>query len=577
MRFLIYLSSLSLMVGAAAQSRAAAPPVNNGQIDYNASMPVLINDRSLLWCNLNVIVPSLNGQYLAIWRDDQKELNEATEYNFSSFIHVFDKKTKHKYIISGDMRNQPLFWKDNTLYFRYGPKKIFKTDGATVEQVLELPDIAEKVRFRSKSFWTMSPEDIKAAISKIDPRSPDYARYLLFGNSGILAGVKNYGEMKVFDIIKQKNITKYKALYYTDLHVIQKNQKYEYSYLGYKNKPYTYMPIKYEDGTLENEYIIPKQKHIKSSVITLNKSRYFLYDSENNETYVHYDDGDQNKSEKICSVMPVDQYDPEIKAHMKKFNISTFQTFRNYNPDTVKFDKKIHGLYGGGLIDTALKKTDKLIIFIHGGPTVSAITENPHIIKTNINDASQYDILVIDYPGSVGFGDKFTHLFTKYGPNIFDQYANIINDWAIKNKYKDIIIISNSFGSLPALSLMNKADDKVKASIFFAPLLSKDHQINEKSKFRIVSPTSHANSSKLTYGIYGENSYIKNWVYTKMNVTNCAKCLFVFGDKDTMSRRDDLDQKYIDKSIFVASQHMFVMSNPKGWDFVNKSLEQLNK
>ncbi len=181
-----------------------------------------------------------------------------------------------------------------------------------------------------------------------------------------------------------------------------------------------------------------------------------------------------------------------------------------------------------------------LVIYFHGGPA-SSILDNPlpDAVK-NMFDRST-DVLVMDYPGSTGnlgrmvaFQRDFRQEFGLW----FDTMASRIKGF--KRDYRRVVVVAESFGSVPALRLNRDSKTAPDRIILISPLLRLKDPSTWITKQEGVDRITQLRFEEAVFGGTSNREDFAQWLHDMGHSTDHSRLHLFFAERDKKSSPSDL-------------------------------------
>lgn len=144
----------------------------------------------------------------------------------------------------------------------------------------------------------------------------------------------------------------------------------------------------------------------------------------------------------------------EICKRRKNIEAGDYDISVDFIPDTSSHIKIARFLF------VSNKNSRKcLIAYYHGGPA-KTVYANGNIPEEFYSlSATKCDIMLLEYPGSVGTGRAQNESIKALNGNNFIQQSKVVSSWIDKRKYADVDVIGLSYGAIPALAMSNVKKD----------------------------------------------------------------------------------------------------------------------
>lgn len=203
--------------------------------------------------------------------------------------------------------------------------------------------------------------------------------------------------------------------------------------------------------------------------------------------------------------------------------------------------KLSNGLSGVFLLEPS-KKSDTLLVWLHGGPyRQTSLFYHPYMsyggydwVLEKVRSAD-VGVLKLDYPGSYGYGRSFAEsLIGKVGvKDVTDSHA-AITDFAKRNGYKNVYLMGNSYGGYLAPKLQVDKPKSYKGAFAINGVMDWTTMLTalDTSIFNVLfKGTVSAENDN-----YGE--YAKASIYNNISSLSGQKMILMHGEKDmTIGKR----------------------------------------
>lgn len=192
----------------------------------------------------------------------------------------------------------------------------------------------------------------------------------------------------------------------------------------------------------------------------------------------------------------------------------------------------------GVLFRTNKKRSKGVIIVFHGGPASASEYEIMSLLEIKIL-RSGFDILKVDYSGSIGGGLE-NSLNLRSGRHFgFDIDADAIGKWLAVRDYDRVNLLAISFGALPALNFLESHGAIVGRRVFVGPLLQYPNLQKGDQRTSDLTNIELNDQIQFEIGLFGgvarRDQYVK-YIWKKSSDYKASnKDLFVFGKFDHIS------------------------------------------
>lgn len=220
----------------------------------------------------------------------------------------------------------------------------------------------------------------------------------------------------------------------------------------------------------------------------------------------------------------------------------------------------------GILFGSGKASEKKLALYYHGGPASSAYKASlPQPL--NILRAQGYDVLAVEYSGSVGGGLELSRALATEPLFGFDRDAEAVKLWMNENDYKEAVLYSTSFGAAPAMVLQTAIPDMITRSAHLGPLLQlPPNGVSEKADGRFFESET-GSQIQFEIGVFGSgkrrNEFV-DWLAANAMAFRATKDdLFIFGELDMKTPVDSAPKNIVQSAqVFVVpkSDHRFLGS-----------------
>lgn len=210
-------------------------------------------------------------------------------------------------------------------------------------------------------------------------------------------------------------------------------------------------------------------------------------------------------------------------------------------------------------------KTRGVIIYFHGGP---ARMSDPYHVPKALERLFHlgYDILSVEYAGSVGGGLDLSESLSNRASFGFFENANAIRQWLQTESYDEVHTYSVSYGTLPAMVFTNNFRSLTAKRVFVAPLLNHPELELLETPNSILSVES-GSQIEFEKGLYG--SAAAREAYVRWVAENSASYrasnddLFVFGEYDRLTPIESAPASILSdgKILVVKRGHDFIVAD----------------
>jgi pimeloyl-ACP methyl ester carboxylesterase len=588
-----------LLVISALGSLGAVPVLHVRDTD-NASQDILVVERYPSHaCYFNSLLPSLDGTGVIVSQNNGSFQDERDFRNRTSFVVISglpllnqslsNLKPRTHIIGSKSGRVRPLFWSNQGLLFRVGGKKLYnaRLEGewkfepramnaawANVEITINSPrgilaiddknnirtaeNIGSNNKFRRQSAYLSD----KSFFSAVDVKNQQ--KLLIGRDENSLSSIGQSAFFYNFNVLSAKNIP---ILSYYGNISSKEWKKF--------NKKYSNDIINFGNGEIEGIFR-PDEIQLRNIVLSNNFQNYTSEFSYKNVAYVNGRTFVLASNFQGHSIFFFDKKNPgdwaEIQLCENKLGSKQVQegkegSNKNLLPTPsligAPLSEKFHTT--GILFRSSAPKKAGLILYFHGGP---AVTSNVHSVPwelTRLFD-SGYDVLAVEYSGSVGGGLPLSEgLATK--PDFgFAEDANAIYEWLSNQNYAEVHSYSESFGTFPALYFARKYNGYVKKRIYAAPVLKYPNYdlIGASTRFDRIEAKAQLEFEK---GIYGGDIGRARFIEFVSESASAHKAtlndLFIFGTYDNVAPIENAPQHILVGAniLKVRREHAFLTAD----------------
>lgn len=176
-----------------------------------------------------------------------------------------------------------------------------------------------------------------------------------------------------------------------------------------------------------------------------------------------------------------------------------------------------------------------LVVYFRGGPGGS---NYKGYIPPELNQMRErgYDVLAVEYSGSVGAGLGLSMALAEKPMFGFESDSIAVQNWMDRQGYESAVLYAASFGAAPAMVFKSQFPDLVDRSVFLGPLL----QLPSSDKIDVAGGPffSPEKGSQIQYelGVFGgpeKREEFASWLRsTAAQVDTSQDDLFIFGELD---------------------------------------------
>jgi len=219
----------------------------------------------------------------------------------------------------------------------------------------------------------------------------------------------------------------------------------------------------------------------------------------------------------------------------------------------------------GILYESEAQVNRGVILYFHGGP---AVASDPHIIPWPVRELwlAGYDILAVEYSGSVGGGLSLSSGLQSKSMFGFEEDAKAVRDWLRTMDYPEVHSYAVSYGAIPAMVIVSSYPDMFKSKIFVAPLL-RHPSLSVLETSERFSQVERGAQFEFERGLYGTErrrlEYISFIEILAGNYQASLDDLFVFGTHDRLTPLEAAPQSILSnaKILQVERSHAFVTAD----------------
>lgn len=214
----------------------------------------------------------------------------------------------------------------------------------------------------------------------------------------------------------------------------------------------------------------------------------------------------------------------------------------------------------------------RLIVFFHGGPGISyQVAERPEVISRLLENG--YDVLSVEYSGSVGGGLRLSQQLSTEQVFGFDLDSFAIRSWLNRQRYRQVNVLAVSFGAAPAIQFRDRSADIIRRSVFVAPLLAlPDPSLSALSGGPLLMMDDKV-QLQFELGVFGgfeKRAQFARWIKDRSEtIASPESLLLVFGELDEKSPYNKAPTYLRERAqIYIesGSGHAFVGSDPDTTD-----------
>jgi pimeloyl-ACP methyl ester carboxylesterase len=219
----------------------------------------------------------------------------------------------------------------------------------------------------------------------------------------------------------------------------------------------------------------------------------------------------------------------------------------------------------GILFRSNASKTTGLVLYFHGGPAISSDVHSvPRELRRLFEEG--YDILAVEYSGSVGGGLSLSENLATKPEFGFSEDANAIYDWVSAQEYAEVHSYSESFGTLPAMYFARKYSSFLKKRIYAAPVLKypKTDGADKSGRFDKIERGAQFEFEKGVYGVENRRLEFIEFVSANASAYNGSKNdLFIFGQYDKIAPIQAAPKNILSQSSILKVQrdHSFLTAD----------------
>ena len=456
-------------------------------------------------CDFDTVLPSGNGVDFSLYRSNAR-FQEAPALTQPDWFVVYStmrtdlpisKPAELEPAIVGGvpMRLRPLAWQAGTLTFRIGTDRLgsyVPASGSALE-IQSLPAV-----WTDFEIHILKADEISALF---DPIIIEQAR-LLSEDDRYLRKTVYVSESPIFSVVEQgsgqilkvgrseEHLQEFgSASFYNHFRSIDIGGTDEVYFLGQQRadlrnqlSDYSRAFFNYVDGKSGGYFRpdsvigVPAEEHINSVIKQNNflirdaalsgENLFLLLDNQAEISVLIVDptNGDIVSEVQVCEIdAALAGLFPDLRDQIER------GPRRHFLEIGVQLDPQSEAT--GVLVKNKASPSDRLVVYFHGGP---AQTANPYHLgpekRALLDDG--YDLLMVDYSGSVGGGLALSRGLQDGIASGFRRDAKAISTWLAARGYESVHLYAVSFGTLPALILATDFPEHFDKKIFVGPLLS---------------------------------------------------------------------------------------------------------
>jgi pimeloyl-ACP methyl ester carboxylesterase len=189
-----------------------------------------------------------------------------------------------------------------------------------------------------------------------------------------------------------------------------------------------------------------------------------------------------------------------------------------------------------GVLYQATRASEKrLVLYYHGGPTGSNYGSALPRPLRNLRNRG-FDVLSVEYSGSVGGGLELSNALATEPTFGFDQDAQAVRYWIEKVIYDEVVLYAVSFGAVPAMVFQHSNNSIVDRSVYLGPLLElPEPAVSERAGGRLFESEegSHKHFDEGVFGSIDGREKFRAWLRAMAkNFDASEDDLFIFGELD---------------------------------------------
>jgi len=250
---------------------------------------------------------------------------------------------------------------------------------------------------------------------------------------------------------------------------------------------------------------------------------------------------------------------------MDELPTSTEPNYR-YRPTSIGIQLKKGAPTTGALFQSENSTGRDLVVYFHGGPASSVYGTQPPVAISPLMTEG-YDILSVEYSGSVGGGLRLSRSLATKPQFGFSSDANAIRHWIKANEYSNVRLYAVSFGAAPAMVFQQSSPDLVRRSAYLGPLLEMPETgVSETADGRFFEAES-GSQIQFEIGVFGGAARRDEFVaWLRENAAAFEASgddLFVFGELDKKTPVDNAPPNISERAnmlIVPRTTHQFLGS-----------------
>ena len=210
------------------------------------------------------------------------------------------------------------------------------------------------------------------------------------------------------------------------------------------------------------------------------------------------------------------------------------------------------------------------IVYFHGGPGGTLFTQPvPRAVRELLTPGT--DVIGVEYAGSLGTGSAQTRRLAIAGMPALESDARHVAQWLKRVGYRRIVILSESFGAVPAAHLSKLFPQDTRLVIYIAPFLrfrSPEEWVS-KTPF---GPTSYKGQVRFEKFFFGDAArrakFGTELVKLFRDPAITAAAHFFFAERDLVSKTTDLDEKHQREAqiTILPGGHAEISASSRMWD-----------
>ncbi|MEP1338958.1 MAG: alpha/beta hydrolase [Marinomonas sp.] len=567
-------------------------------------------------CAYNKILPSSDGDQLALFREEP-QLTNARNFNLPAGFAVLNGEPKlvgqkiqwepqSDVFIGGVKRLQPIGWNDRQLFFRMGPDTIVdaQLNGDWTFSFSELPSAWRTFEVRSfgaASLDSLFASDAQDLALDLNDRADLRRRTLFLGEKPHFFAVDAKNSQQLLGWGSGEGETSFgPANFLHHLAMAAPGNGAVPIALGEPNGvgsdkaafAYARAVIEHQTGQIVGRFTptdiqLDGQRPI--STRDLKAGDHLIADVVKTEGFVfallrgedalsvhvlNLRDLGQTAAYKVCEKrsarLPIEGSNPSSReASSDDYRIDFGVNFGGQSDTTGVLYKQRSGT------------ARQLVLYYHGGPASTLHgTRIPSVIQSMLD--SGYDVLGVEYAGSVGGGLSLSRGLSAKPVFGFEMDAESVSSWINEQRYETVVVYSSSFGAAPALVFMTEFPEIVDGSIFVAPLLKvPSATISEQQgqQFFQSEAGSQEQFLKSAFGSAARTDEFRSWIEEySASFEASERDLFLFGELDEKTPRSSAPRNILRKAVVVEvdkATHEFIQASNDTMDLIVDHLNEM--